>query len=102
MNPPSTPLFDSPRDEAFFYQRTTGQLTKNLHWVYDLIKRHGPITIQELEKQYNVPINIGSGRTSDLQRMGYIAAAGKIKNEKSNRPNTLWKVVDANATPAFN
>jgi hypothetical protein len=88
------PTASPSRMQSFERMINTDGLTDGCERIFNLIKQYGPITIQELERDHDVPINIGSGRTSDLLRMGYIERCGKKFNEQTCRNNSLLRAIN--------
>ncbi len=76
------------RNQAYKQKQTT--ITKNRRIVLDVIKVHGPITNKEIAEFLGWNINQVTGRTSELQLMGYIKVGVNGLNVSTDCRNVAW------------
>ena len=62
--------------------------------VYNEIERIGPATDKQIAGSLNFQINSVTPRRGELVKMGIIEKKGIFFNEKTNRPETLWGVLE--------
>ena len=82
------------RNESFFID--TEKFSARRKTVYNLIRDYGALTAPQIKAKMVLGINQVSGRITELKDSFYIKEAGSIMNEKSNKPNTLYKVTGEN------
>jgi len=82
------------RNLAYFQK--VENLAANRKTVFELIKKHNPITAQELSSLLLWNINQISGRITELSEMFLIKPEGSKLNTYSNCENTLWTIVGNN------
>lgn len=78
------------RNEAYF--NNTLKLSSRRQLVFDVIKKNGMITAQEIRLKLRLGINQISGRLTELKDAGLIMPVGSKLNIYSNCHNTLFRV----------
>ena len=76
------------RNQAYF--DSLEELPKSRKQVFNMIKKYGPISSQEIARMLMFGINRVSGRITELQKTFHINSAGSKKNSYSKHRNTLW------------
>ncbi len=68
--------------------------------VYDAVKQYGPCTYHIIcDKLPNVQMNTITSRLHDLHNRGYLEIVGEVSNDKTGRPNSIYKALDKPIKP---